>query len=116
MVHKLTQTFPTAPSFAAWFAERAVRLAVVVLIGCLVGCSHLPLGASFPRHSSSALDEPLTTKLGRHVAALAQAHPGLSGFRIVPVGVDGFLTRCIEQERICELRHLQVRRTTLAAS
>ena len=92
-MHKLTLTFPSAPSFTAWLANRAVRLTILGLISGLIGCSHLPPGASYPRDSSSALAEPLTTKLGRHVAELAQAHPGLSGFRIVPVGVDGFLIR-----------------------
>ncbi len=72
----------------------AIRIVLLVmLIVLMTGCSHLPPGAAYRKESSTALAEPLLTQLGAHVAEMADAHPGLSGFRIVPVGVDGFLNR-----------------------
>ena len=70
------------------------RCGILLGLGLLVaGCAGLPPGAAYPKLPSSALGQPLATKLGAHVAQAVQAHGGLSGFRILPVGVDGFLTR-----------------------
>src|ERR1039457_5843645 len=57
------------------------------------GCAGLPPGADPPRVASVALVDPKGTKLGRQFADSAEAHAAMSGFRILPVGVDGFLTR-----------------------
>ena len=59
----------------------------------LAGCAGLPPGADYVRNASTALVDPHSTRLGARVATLGSEHPGLSGFRIVSVGVDGFLTR-----------------------
>ncbi|MDE2393886.1 MAG: phospholipase D family protein [Burkholderiales bacterium] len=59
----------------------------------LGGCSTLPPGSDYPRQASKAFSHAETTRMGQQVARAAQAHPGTSGFRILPVGVDGFLTR-----------------------
>jgi cardiolipin synthase C len=57
------------------------------------GCAGLPPGADQSRVASVALVDPKQTKLGRQFADAAEAHAAMSGFRILPVGVDGFLTR-----------------------
>lgn len=73
---------------------RASFLAVAVLaIALLGGCATLPPGADFPKTASSALAHPEQTRLGRQFAGAAREHDGHSGFRIIPVGADGFLIR-----------------------
>src|ERR1035438_2923953 len=57
------------------------------------GCAGLPPGADHPRVASVALVDPKGTKLGRQFADSAEAHAAMSGFRILPVGVDGSLMR-----------------------
>ncbi len=59
----------------------------------LGACSVLPPGADFPKTASVALAHPEDTRLGEQFAGAARDHPGSSGFRIITVGVDGFLTR-----------------------
>jgi putative cardiolipin synthase len=59
----------------------------------LAGCATLPPGADFPRVESHALEHPETTRLGGQFAEAARQHGGNSGYRIVTVGVDGFLIR-----------------------
>jgi len=74
----------------------AVRAAFVGLIGLVLiaGCATLPPpGADYPKTASSAFDQPETTNLGRNAAAQTSGHPGLSGFRLFPRGVDGLLLR-----------------------
>ncbi len=65
-------------------------LAVALL---LAGCASLPPGADYAKTPSVALAAPETTQLGRQFVALARGHDGQSGFRIIPVGADGFLLR-----------------------
>ena len=65
-------------------------LALVVLL--VTGCATLP-GANYPKRASTALAHPETTRLGRQLDARAREHPGLSGFRLLVQGVDGFLIR-----------------------
>ncbi|MDB6091581.1 MAG: phospholipase [Gammaproteobacteria bacterium] len=67
-------------------------LAVLILVS-LGGCASLPPGSSYPRVHSLALSEPQTTQFGRQFASDSRAHEGKSGFRIINVGVDGFLVR-----------------------
>ena len=80
--------------------RRSVRLAVSVEVTltlaavCLfAGCATLPPGSDYPKTASVALADPQVTQLGAQFAAAARAHEGNSGFRIITVGVDGFLTR-----------------------
>jgi len=68
-------------------------LLVLLIFALLNGCASLPPGSDFPRMASSALAHPEETRLGRQFADAAREHKGNSGFRIIPVGADGFLTR-----------------------
>jgi len=63
------------------------------MVAILGGCASLPPGAHFPRHASSALAHPEQTQLGAKFQNAAREHNGNSGFRIIPVGADGFLMR-----------------------
>ena len=69
-------------------------LSLVALIAAiLTGCASLPPGSDFPKVASSALAHPEETRLGRQFENAARKHYGNSGFRIIPVGADGFLIR-----------------------
>jgi putative cardiolipin synthase len=72
----------------------ANRFARITLIAALLGgCAALPPGADFPKIESVALAHPEGTRLGGQFATAAREHGETSGFRIITVGVDGFLTR-----------------------
>jgi putative cardiolipin synthase len=72
----------------------ARRLALAALSVAIVGgCASLPPGSGYSRTASSALGHPEETRLGRQFQAAAGEHEGNSGFRIIPVGADGFLVR-----------------------
>src|SRR5471032_2561613 len=64
-----------------------------LLAAFLGGCATLPPGSSFPKTPSSAYAQPEETRFGRQFADAAREHGGNSGFRMLAVGVDGFLTR-----------------------
>ncbi|MES2406360.1 MAG: phospholipase D family protein [Pseudomonadota bacterium] len=67
---------------------------LAILFGLILsGCASLPPGADFPKRSSSAIAHPEATRLGRHFIQESAQHGGHSGFRILAVGADGFLTR-----------------------
>ena len=66
---------------------------VVLIVAFLSGCASVPPGSDFPRIASSALAHPEETRLGRQFENAAHEHNGNSGFRIIPVGADGFLIR-----------------------
>ena len=71
-----------------------LRLSLAVLIVALVGgCASLPPGSGFPKTTSTAYPYQEQTRLGRTFQSAALEHLGNSGFRIIPVGADGFLTR-----------------------
>jgi putative cardiolipin synthase len=59
----------------------------------LASCSSLPPGADYPRTPSVALGDPEQTSLGNRFALAARTHDGNSAYRIISVGVDGFLIR-----------------------
>lgn len=70
------------------------RLALMLLLAvALGGCAALAPGADFPKTVSVAPPHPEQTRLGGQFARAAQEHGGASGFRIVAVGVDGFMIR-----------------------
>jgi putative cardiolipin synthase len=72
----------------------AIILSGAVLCAVLLGaCSTLPPGAHFSKSASTALAHPEETRLGAQFAAAARVHDGVSGYRIITVGVDGFLAR-----------------------
>jgi putative cardiolipin synthase len=64
-----------------------------LLVALLGGCASLPPGFDFPKSHSSAFDRPGETRLGRSVEAAGRQHQEKSGFRLLPSGVDGILTR-----------------------
>jgi putative cardiolipin synthase len=66
---------------------------VVVLVLSLGGCASLQPGADYPKSVSVALSDPEKTHLGARFDNAALTHGGDSAFRIVSVGVDGFLMR-----------------------
>lgn len=66
---------------------------VVLTVAILGGCASLPPGSDFSKTASSALAHPEQTRLGRQFQSAAREHDGNSGFRIIPVGADGFLVR-----------------------
>lgn len=65
----------------------------VLIVAVLGGCASLPPGSDFPKRASAALAHPQETRLGRQFETAARDHGGNSGFRIIPAGADGFLTR-----------------------
>jgi putative cardiolipin synthase len=65
----------------------------ILFAAFLAGCASLPPGSDFPKTASSALAQPEQTRFGRQFADAAREHGGNSGFRMLVVGVDGFLTR-----------------------
>ena len=70
------------------------RLSLIVLfVAVLGGCASLPPGSDYPRIASAALAHPEETRLGRQFDYAGLNHGGNSGFRILPVGADGFLVR-----------------------
>jgi putative cardiolipin synthase len=66
---------------------------VVSIIAILSGCASLPPGADYPKAASSALAHSENTRLGRQFENTARQQDGKSGFRIIPVGADGFSIR-----------------------
>jgi cardiolipin synthase C len=70
---------------------RLGHLALIILI--LAGCATLPPGSEYPKITTVALAHPEETILGAQFASLARNHDGYSGYRIITLGVDGFLTR-----------------------
>jgi putative cardiolipin synthase len=77
---------------ACWTARFFPSLLTAIII-LLAGCTTLPPGSDFPRDVSSALSNPEETRLGKQFYIAARQHDGNSGFRIIPVGADGFLIR-----------------------
>ena len=75
--------------------RRRTRVAALQLVGAVLitGCFTLPPGADYPKLDSVALPHPEETQLGGRFDTAAREHNGSSGFRIITVGVDGFLTR-----------------------
>jgi putative cardiolipin synthase len=65
----------------------------MLVASCLGGCASLPPGSAYPKTSSAALTEPEATKVGRQFAIAAHEHGEKSGYRIISIGVDGFLMR-----------------------
>lgn len=66
---------------------------VVLIAAILNGCASVPPGSDFPKVASSALAHPEETALGRRFHNEGRQHGSDSGFRIIPVGADGFLIR-----------------------
>ena len=59
----------------------------------LAACTALPPGSKYPRPTTVTTLPPEATRLGKQFAGAAAEHQGRSGFRVIPVGVDGLLMR-----------------------
>lgn len=71
-----------------------VRIPYALLLMAVIGgCSTLPPASNASKTTSSALETPAQTPLGRQFEMSARDHCENSGFRIIPVGADGFLIR-----------------------
>jgi cardiolipin synthase C len=68
-------------------------LACLALAYCVGGCASLPPGSGYAKSASTALADPDTTLVGQQFVTAAREHEGKSGYRIISVGVDGFLMR-----------------------
>jgi putative cardiolipin synthase len=76
--------------------SRWLRGAVLTLFAAaLAGCATVgPPGADYPRTVTHAVDPVAAhTRLGELTAAWSAAHEGLSGFRLLPGGIDSFTLR-----------------------
>lgn len=67
-------------------------VALVAALLALAGCAS-SVRPDFIKQPSQALADARGTTLGRHVAAVAAAHPGESGFIPLSSGVDAFIAR-----------------------
>ncbi len=65
----------------------------IMLASLLASCASLPPGSDYPKTTSNALTRPERTRLGHELAAAKAAHPGASGFKLLPVGIESFLLR-----------------------
>lgn len=81
------------PDWSAAIKHQFPVVFVAVICIALCGCASLPPGSDFPKPASSALVHPEQTALGKQFDNAAREHSGKSGFRIIPVGADGFLAR-----------------------
>ena len=76
-----------APRCPRWIAFATVALLAA-------GCATLPPpGADYPKRTSYAIASAGTTALGRSIESAARAHPGLSGFRLLPAGAEALRAR-----------------------
>jgi putative cardiolipin synthase len=73
-------------------ARSRVTTAIAVAV-LLAACSSVPARFNNPKSSSVALAHPEDTRLGVQFDGAARQRGGESAFRIISVGVDGFLAR-----------------------
>lgn len=73
------------------------RSIILLVWGVLSACATLP--TDFERLPSSAFTDTQDTFLGREISKDAAAHPGLSGFFILPSGLDAFTARALTARR-----------------
>lgn len=65
----------------------------LLLACCLGGCASLPPGSDYPKTVTVALTEPGATSIGKQFASAAHEQGTKAAYRIISVGVDGFLMR-----------------------
>jgi putative cardiolipin synthase len=71
---------------------RLVGVACLLVLE-LVGCATAPPGARYPKTPSVALTDFASTRFGRQFDRDSRANGGRTAFRLINVGVDGFLMR-----------------------
>lgn len=75
-------------------SARFARSAILILSAAVFcSCATLGPGAHFPKAESAALAHPEETRLGGQFIGESRKHGDTSGFRIITVGLDGFLAR-----------------------
>src|SRR5271170_7090224 len=72
-----------------------IRLATLVASGAILlgACSSVPARFDKPKPLSVAIPHPEDTRLGAQFDSASRQHAGDSAFRVISVGVDGFLAR-----------------------
>ncbi len=70
-----------------------MRIILVLIVLSMVGCSAMPRVEESPKTPSFALERPQETSLGRRFIAASAQHQGESGYHIINLGIDGFVTR-----------------------
>ena len=80
-------------AYEYWQAGARTRRGLVALAALLFlgACAELP--TEYSKETSTAIPFSEETDLGRQVAPLVAAHPGRSGFYLLPEGVDALGTR-----------------------
>ena len=73
--------------------DRLSTWLLLLIVALVAGCASLPPGSDYPKSVSLAYAHPEETRLGRQFVEAGREHVGQSGFRIIPVGADGFLLR-----------------------
>src|SRR5271165_965722 len=73
--------------------SRCRLLLALTFAGLLAACSSVPARFNNPKSLSVALAHPEDTRLGAQFGSAARQRDGESAFRIISVGVDGFLAR-----------------------
>jgi cardiolipin synthase C len=71
---------------------RSTECFLAAMLACWMGgCASTLPGTGYPKAASAALTDPETTKAGRQFAVAG--HGDMSAYRIISMGVDGFLLR-----------------------
>jgi len=89
----MTMHFAIKATNRAGRTATIVQRLLVVLVIAMAACATLPPGSDYPKTPSTAFAEPAATRLGKQLAKESVRHPGQSGFRILPHGVEGLLLR-----------------------
>ncbi|HSY07258.1 MAG TPA: phospholipase D family protein [Steroidobacteraceae bacterium] len=92
--HNSNRPYGVAAAPGAAAIKTIRRLCVALSLLTLLGaCASLPPGSHYPKAHSEALSDGTSTRLSQEIAVTVRNHAGRSGFRIINVGVDGFLMR-----------------------
>jgi putative cardiolipin synthase len=85
---------PGAPRAPCGQGSIHARWIVTAAVALLAACATLPPpGANYPKEASHAIEKPESTPLGGEIAKAARTHPGLSAFRLLPIGAEGLKAR-----------------------
>lgn len=68
-------------------------VAALLVCSVVAACSTLPPGHDYPRVDSRALADTVQTRLGSELESATRKHAGDSGFRLLSIGIDAYLTR-----------------------